>query len=300
MLNKLRSIKNRNIKEKKEKEEARKKEYEEKKEKLRKEEEEKRKKEYEEEILNIGYYLLAEMSYYDMSKSEQEKLQGHSKYNISNINKIKKENLNWLTSKYNFNDKNNIKKVSPWLQSHLPFFIHGRAQLIYNINIKNNKENLIELYKDYNVINKLYKELKTKGELNDEAIELGTESIDNFDRHLLIRRKYEKKEQEEKTRKNEEEKERKNKEVEEKKKKEESRLNDETEKKAEAYVKENLDYLIGHIHTHIKNKRDMNGWSIRATNPRLWITGPYEGTYAVRQGLKKYEEEWEKYYKTLD
>ena len=53
-----------------------------------------------------------------------------------------------------------------------------------------------------------------------------------------------------------------------------------------------MDYLNSYFKDTLLSK-------VTEYNPRTSITGPYEGTYAVRQGLKKYKEEWEKYYNTL-
>ena len=285
---------------------------EEKKERRKKEHEEKLKKEKEEKILNIGYYLLAEIMYYDMSKSEQERVQklGFT-YHHRRIPKGK--NIEFIKK---LQDYKSYFQTNAFNRSNVPSKYKGysRRKLETDYNLNDNYGIIIlynkEFSKEYDGIIYLFNELKTKGELNEEAIELGTESYGSFPKDTLIMKKYEKenkeremkekeiKEKNEKMKKEEEEKKRKE-EEEEKKRKNEARLNDETENKAEAHVKSAIDDLVKHIHTHVKNKRDMHPWFVTEYNPRTSITGPYEGTYAVRQGLKKYKEEWEKYYNTL-
>ena len=308
VLNKLRSVTIKNFK----KNANHNKNEEEKKERRKKEHEEKLKIEKEEKILNIGYYLLAEIMYYDMSKSEQERLQklGFTSYhrgipkgkNIEFIKKLQGYKSYFTTNAFN---RSNVP---------LKYKGYSRRKLETDYNLNDNSGIIIlynkEISKEYDGIIYLFNELKTKGELNEEAIELGTESYDSFPKDTLIMKKYQKenkeremKEYNEKKKKNKEdeekEKKRKNDEEEDRKKKDEARLDDETENKAEAHVKSAIEGLVKHLHTHVKIKRDMMPWSATEYNPRTSITGPYEGTYAVRQGLKKYKEEWKKYYNTL-
>jgi hypothetical protein len=250
---------------------------------------EKLRKEREEIILDTGYFRLSEIMYYDMSKSEQGRVQ-----RLAPSLPLRPHII--IT-----------KKFTEKVESYLSLFKRQKTGIQFSEKIS----------KDYNAIMYLYNELKTKAELNEEAIELGTESYNSFPKDILIIEKYKKEkknqndEREEKKRKKDEEEENKRKknkeeenkrkknEEEEKKRKEESRLNDETENKAEIHVKNAIDDLVKHLHTHVKHKKDMHAWSATEYNPRTSITGPYEGTYAVRQGLKKYKEEWEKYYNTL-
>jgi hypothetical protein len=309
VLNKLRSMTIKNFKRnenhnknEEEKKDRRKKNIEDYEEKKKKNNEERKKKQREEKIINIGYFRLAEMSYYDMSKKEQERI--HDLMTKEAHKKIREGIREGIRDNRNSHIFNHFLNISPWLSSYImPKSIRitrEKSLKVKNSKEKNYKEIYENLYNDYTNILYLYDELKTKGELNEEAIELGTESFDTFDDDILIRKKYEKEIKEKNEKKKKEEEDKKKEEEDDKKRKDEARLNDETETKAEIHVKSAIDYLVKHLHTHVKNKRDMHAWSATAYNPRTWITGPYEGTYAVRQGLKKYKEEWEKYYNTLD
>lgn len=167
-----------------------------------KNEEEKLKKEKEEKILNIGYYLLAEIMYYDMSKSEQERVQklGFTSHhrgipkgkNIEFIKKLQGYKSYFTTNVFS---RNNVplkyKGYSRW-----------KLETDYNLN---DNSGIIILYnkkfsKEYDGIIYLFIELKTKGELNEEAIELGTESYGLFPYNTLIMKKYEKENKENKER----------------------------------------------------------------------------------------------------
>jgi len=175
----------------------------EKKDRRKKEHEEKLKKEKEEKILNIGYYLLAEIMYYDMSKSEQERVQ---KLGFTSHHRgiPKGKNIEFIKK---LEDYKSYFAINAFDSSNVPLkYKNGKFKTDYSF--KKN-DGVIYLYnknfsKEYDGIKYLYIELKTKGEINEEAIELGTESYDSFPKDTLIMKKYEKENKEREKEKKEE------------------------------------------------------------------------------------------------